>query len=225
MKKLISLIVIAFVVTVFTANAYSADDIKSVVQSIQNNYEKIDDFHANFIQEQTVRALDKTQTAKGEVWFKKPGKMRWNYYSPYKDEIVSDGKVLWFYNDEDKQVIESEIAEVKDTQSTTTLLSGLGNLGELFDASFAEPSDLDTNGNYLIDLKPKSEEEEYNKVTLSVDKKDKMVQSIFLYDPYGNLTKVTLEDVKINKGISDPLFTYKAKDGVEVIKAPKQAQQ
>jgi len=166
-----------------------------------------------------VKALNKTQNAEGEVWFKKPGKMRWNYNTPNKDQIVSDGKTLWFYDEDEEQVVETPLVQVSETQSTTTLLSGLGNIKELFNASFADEGDINLNGGYLVDLVPKGDEE-YNKATILVDEKDMMVNTIFLYDPFGNLTTIKLADMKIDTEVSDSLFNFKAPEGTEVVKPP-----
>lgn len=222
MKKVIIVVLGMFL---FTTAAFSqqSDDLDTVVDKIQNKYEKIKDFHADFTQEANVKALNKVQKAEGEVWFKKPGMMRWNYYEPAKDEIVSDGKTLWYYNEEEKQVIQSSLNQVSETETTTTLLSGLGNIKELFKASFSESKEFETNGNYLIDLQPKEDEENYNKVTVSVDKDSMIVNTIYLYDPFGNLTKVTLEDIELDGGVSDSLFSFKVPEGVEVIKPPTSA--
>jgi outer membrane lipoprotein carrier protein len=146
--------------------------------------------------------------------------MRWNYYEPYKDQIVSDGRTLWFYNEEEKQVIESPLNQVSDTETTSTLLSGLGKIKELYRTSFSESGEFEADGSYLIDLKPKEEGEDYNKVTLSINKNTMMVNTLYLYDPFGNLTKVLLKNIEIDKGVSDSLFNFEVPSGVEVIKPP-----
>ena len=213
---------VLLVVFLVLSNAYTsmAEDIEVVVDKIQDKYEEITDFHAKFTQEAAVKALDKVQKSEGEVWFKKPGKMRWNYYTPEKDEIVSDGKTLWFYDVAEKQVIESPLAQVSDTQNTTSLLSGLGNIKEVFDASFAEGTELTSTQSYLVELKPKSGEEQYNKAVVAFDKETMVVNSIFLYDPFGNLTTISLNDIKIDKGVQDSLFSFSIPSGVEVIRPP-----
>lgn len=222
MRKAIAFI---FVFFTLTAAGFSEqnDGLGAVIEGIQSKYERIKDFHADFTQEATVKALNKVQKADGEVWFKKPGMMRWNYYKPAKDEIVSDGRTLWFYNEEEKQVIESPLHQVSETGTTTTLLSGLGQIKELFKASFSSSKEFETNGSYLIDLRPKEDGEDFNKVTVSVDKSTMIVGTMYLYDPYGNLTKVTLDNIEVNKGVSDSLFDFKAPPGVEVIKPPASA--
>ncbi len=215
-KKVLTIFVLLFVLSF---EVHAEEDLDTVLNGVQKKYEQINNFHASFTQESEVKALDKVQKADGEVWFKKPGKMRWNYNAPNKDQIVSDGKTLWFYDDDEKQVIETPLAQVSETQSTTTLLSGLVNLQDLFDASFSKPGDIEPNGSYLVDLVPKGDEE-YNKVTISVDKKDMMVNTIYLYDPFGNLTTVKMADIKTNGGVSDALFDFKTPDGAEVVKPP-----
>ncbi|HLE25154.1 MAG TPA: outer-membrane lipoprotein carrier protein LolA, partial [Thermodesulfobacteriota bacterium] len=115
--------------------------------------------------------------------------------------------------------------KVMDTPTTTTFLSGLGNIKEQFDAKFSSEKQFDDNGNYLIDLMPKGKGEEYNMVTIAVDKKGMIVKDIFLYDPFGNLTKVSLKGIEINKGVPDSLFRFKVPKGTEVIEAPSPVQQ
>lgn len=217
MNKVLSLILMIFI---FAIHARAQEtNLDSVIDGVQKKYEEISSFHASFTQASEVKALNKTQISEGEVWFKKPGKMRWSFDTPNKDQIVSDGKTLWFYDEEEQQVIETPIAQVSETQSTTTLLSGLGNIKELFNASFTQPGDIIPNGGYLVDLVPRGEEE-YNKVTISVDKNDMMVNTIYLYDPFGNLTTVKLADIKTNGTVSDSLFDFKAPQGTEVVKPP-----
>ena len=219
MKLIIFILAAAFLLSVPHA-ALADDGLESVVDKVQKKYEQISDFHADFSQEAEVKALNKVQKAQGEVWFKKPGKMRWNYHAPAEDEIVSDGNTLWYYSQEEKQVIESPLSKVSDTETTSTLLSGLGKIKELFDVSFAKAEGLDGAGSYLLDLKPKTEEEGYNKVTIAVDKNTMLVNTMYLYDPYGNLTTVNLTDISVDKGVPDSLFVFNAPDGVEVIKPP-----
>jgi outer membrane lipoprotein carrier protein len=136
---------------------------------------------------------------------------------------VSDGRTLWFYNEEEKQVIESPLNQVSDTETTSTLLSGLGKIKELYKTNFTDSKEFEADGSYLIDLRPKEEGEDYNKVTLAIDKGTMMVNTLYLYDPFGNLTKVLLKNIEIDKGVSDSLFSFQVPSGVEVIKPPTSA--
>lgn len=205
--------------------AYSEQSTKVdfIVDKLQKKYEGINDFHADFVQEAEVRALNKTQKAFGEVWFKKPGKMRWNYYSPTKDTIVSDGTNLWYYIENENQVLESNLKDLNggDT-SSTTLLSGLGKISELFKVKLINDPALQSNTGYLLELIPVDvdEDEIKNKILINVNKSDSLVSTIYLFDPFGNQTKVSLIKTQTNKKIPDKLFNFKTPKGAEIVKLP-----
>lgn len=210
---------------VFAQFAYTSqsEPVNFIVDKLQKKYEGITDFHADFVQEAEVRALNKTQKAYGEVWFKKPGKMRWNYYSPTKDTIVSDGKNLWYYVSQENQVLESNLKDLNNGDTTsTTLLSGLGKIKELFEVELISDPALQTKNSYLLELIPKGvdEDEIKNKVLISVNKSDSLVSTIYLFDPFGNQTKVSLIKTEINKKISNNIFDFKVPKGAEVVKLP-----
>lgn len=219
-------IVIALtLLTLFGQFAYSkqSTQVDFIVDKLQKKYEGINNFHADFVQEAEVRALKKTQKAFGEVWFKKPGKMRWNYYSPTKDTIVSDGDNLWYYIEQENQVLESKLKDLNggDT-STTTLLSGLGKIKELFNVKLITDPALQSKTGHLLELIPKGidEDEIKNKIIINVNKSDFLVSTIYLFDPFGNQTKVSLLKTELNKKMSNKIFDFKPPKGAEIVKLP-----
>ena len=224
MRPIFTLSIIFFALTQIVSPQEN-DNLEAIIDQIQQKYEKINDFNSKFTQEATVRALNQVQKANGEVWFKKPGKMRWNYYRPTKDQIVSDGITLWFYNEEENQVIESFLNEVMETPTTTVLLSWLGNINKLFNASFSANNQFKGNEIYLIDLLPKEQDEEYNKSTVAFDKKSLLVKTIYLYDPFGNLTIIRLRDILTNKGVPDSKFKFNVPKGAEIVRLPPSKKQ
>lgn len=207
---------------IITVNSFSRSlDIESIIKNVQSKYEKIDNFHAEFDQEAEVNSLKTVQKAHGEVWFKKPGKMRWNYFKPSKDEIVSDGINIWYYNQVENQVMESKIASLTSENNSTTLLTGLGNLDNIFDSRFSTMGATDQAGNYQIDLTPKDQEsEEFNKVTIVVDRETKLVNKFFIYDLFGNVTTIKLKNLELNKKIKDSVFKFKVPKGAELLQVP-----
>jgi len=203
--------------------AEQSTKVDFIVDKLQKKYEGINDFHADFVQEAEVKALDKTQKAFGEVWFKKPGKMRWNYYSPTKDTIVSDGTNLWYYIEAENQVLKTNLKDLNNGDtSSTTLLSGLGKIKELFKVNLINNPAFQNDTGYLLELIPLdvNEDEIKNKIIINVNKSDSLVSTIFLFDPFGNQTKISLIKTKINKKISDKTFTFKTPKGAEVVKLP-----
>ena len=77
---------------------------EQIIEKLEKRYAAAD-FSATFFQESTLKAMDITDTATGKVWFKHPGMMRWEYETPEKYAIISDGQTLWIYRPDDNQVV------------------------------------------------------------------------------------------------------------------------
>ena len=222
MRKILSYSVILLIFSVLNSYSLQNENLETIVNKIQKKYDSISDFHAQFVQEAEVKALKTVQKAYGEVWFKKPGKMRWNYYKPTKDTIVSDGKTLWYYNQEEKQAMESSLDRLSGDSSSTTLLSGLGKIKELYNVNLITDKALNQKNSYLLELtsKDQKDSDSNNRVIINVNKNTTLVDIIYLYDPFGNQTKITLDNLEINKKISDKNFKFKPPKGTEIVKIP-----
>ncbi len=90
------------------------------------SYDAIKDFKAHFVQESSIKSwnAEQVQKAEGMVYLKKGGKMFWDYQSPTPQQIISDGRQLWFYEPEDKQVMVTTVGEGLQSQVSADLLNG-----------------------------------------------------------------------------------------------------
>jgi outer membrane lipoprotein carrier protein len=197
-----------------------AETQTDVIDKIQDKYRSINDFYATFRQDATIKALDKIQTASGELWIKKDAKMRWNYNSPGHDQIVSDGANLWYYYKEENYVVKTDLKGMGGNPNLISLLSDLNNLNNLFKIKVSNTKEQNIPY-YLIDLIPlDSEDESINKISIAIEQDSLIIQKLLLYDPFDNLTVVKLNNIKINKGIKDKIFDFKVPKGVEVVTTP-----
>ena len=94
----------------------------------------------------------------GELSIKKaPGgaMFRFNYTKP-RQQIISNGKTVWYYLPDNKQVMVSDVAALFEGGNGMALnyLTGMGHLSADFTAEFPEGR-RDKKGNYVIDLVPK----------------------------------------------------------------------
>ncbi len=78
--------------------------LNEIMDGIENRYAATG-FLANFSQESTIKAMDITDTASGNLFVKAPGMMRWEYEKPNRQLIITDGKRLWVYRQDDNQVM------------------------------------------------------------------------------------------------------------------------
>src|SRR5262245_9895994 len=78
-----------------------------IAGKIQQRYDTIKDFEADFVQTYEGGVLRTKTTERGTLSIKKPSKMRWLYSGKEKKEFVSDGAKIYSYLPADKQVVVS----------------------------------------------------------------------------------------------------------------------
>jgi outer membrane lipoprotein carrier protein len=198
--------------------AASPPTLDEAVQHLETTYKAVRDLKASFQQAAFNRTLNRTQEAKGTLFLKKPGKLRWEYTAPTPQEIVSDGQRLWVYTQELKQVNVSD-APGALVGPAGSFLQGLGQVREHFQARFLNPAQpADADGLLVLDLTPRKPEPLLARLVLSVDPKSGLVRKAVVYDQLENTVTVRFVDVALNAGLADTLFVFTPPPGVAVIK-------
>jgi outer membrane lipoprotein carrier protein len=64
------------------------------------------------------------RTEAGTAYFRRPGKMRWEYDRPEKDLFLVDGKTAWFYVPADHTVTRAPAKQSEDLRTPLALLAG-----------------------------------------------------------------------------------------------------
>jgi outer membrane lipoprotein carrier protein len=197
-----------------TAAAQTKPTPEAVARSLQQRYQGIKDFSADFVHSYRGGVL-KTQTQEhGKVSVKKPSRMRWTYTSPEKKEFVSDGVKIYSYIPQDKQVIVSNVPA--DNQATTPalFLAGKGDIVRDFSATYVEPT---IPGTIALKLTPRRNEPEYEYLVVAVDPASLQIRALTTRDPQGGESTLVFTNLKENQGISDKTFAFSIPRGVDVI--------
>lgn len=213
-RRLVALALLAAPIGVPAAAPPSLDD---AVQRLEATYRGLRDLKATFQQSAFNKTLNQTTEARGTLFWKRPGKLRWEYTAPTPQQIVSDSLKLWVYTPELKQV------NVADAPSALTgpagsFIQGLGQVREHFTPRFLNPAQpLDADGLVVLDLTPKKVEPLLARLVVSVDAQSWLVRKAVVYDQLGNTVSVRFLEVTGNPGLSDALFTFTPPPGVAVI--------
>lgn len=196
------------------AGAQSSPSPEALARSLQNRYQGIRDFTADF--EQTYRGgVLRTQTReRGSVSVKKPGLMRWVYTSPERKEFVSDGLKMYSYIPEDRQVLVSNLPAADEASSSILFLAGRGDLVKDFTPSLVTPAIPDT---LALKLVPRHREPDYEYLVVSLDPATLQIRALTTRDRQGGDSTLTFSNLKENKGISDKEFAFRIPRGVDVI--------
>lgn len=195
-----------------------------VIEKIQNRYKDINDFYAIFRQEQPVKSIDKVQINLGELWVKKPGKIRWNYNKPKNEQIISDGNFLWYFDVDEKYVVKRDIKEFGHETNIISTLSDLNNLKKIFKIKIYSSTE-DNIKYYLVELIPlESEDDSINKQRIAVNMENLLIEKMYIHDAFGNISTIKFSNIKVNEGIKDSVFNFKPPKGTEVVEAPTMPQ-
>ncbi|MDY6853348.1 MAG: outer membrane lipoprotein chaperone LolA [Thermodesulfobacteriota bacterium] len=194
--------------------------LQEIIERVQNVYKGTKDFRAEFIQESTVKSINKTEVSKGRIYFKNPGKLRWDYDIPAKQEIVTDGKTLWMYVAQDRQVMINKLSDVYQSNTSTFFLFGMGDLKRDFDIHLIGSDSNTVEEGYILKLIPREPQPNINELFLVIHNDTFQVKETYFYDFYENFIRIKFKNSMINRGLSDSLFVFTIPEGVEVLEAP-----
>ena len=186
---------------------------QKALDAVQKNYEKVLTFEAEFIQKSYVKMMDKTQDAKGTVSIKKPGKMKWTYGAPDTQVLISNGKTLWHYVEDEEQVTKVPIESIYSSNTPALFLAGKGKLTQTFNI---ESVSLETNP-ISITLTPREDDQALTRLQLFANKKNYQITGSTVYDKLGNKTEIHFSKIKTNTEIPEKTFQFQAPPDIEVL--------
>lgn len=195
-------------------------EIEICITRIEKQYETMDDYQAHFEQETHLVSLKQVEKATGKVYFKKGGKMLWEYKKPTVQKFVLDGKNLWLYLPEDKQVMKNNFSAIPK-HVVFDLFRGKINIQQKFKVSFIQNVIKDKKTEIVLELIPLVYDPTITKLTLWVDPDNYHVTKSFLENEFGNKTVLKFSEIKVNTGIDDSFFEFTPPPGVEIFEPPQ----
>lgn len=187
----------------------------ALAERVQRRYSSIRDFSADFTQTYQGGVLRQKTTERGALLIKKPGRMRWTYTSPEKKEFVSDGRRLYSYLPADRQVHVNDLPAAGADTSAALFLAGRGDLTRDFTAELIGQDEL----SYSLKLTPKQRQQDFDTLTLIVDRQSMQIRSLVATDRQGGTSTFRFSNFRENIGLADSRFEFKIPRGVKVVRA------
>ena len=199
------------------APAPAAPSLDEAVDALEQAQRRVTDLKAPFQQTAHNKALNQTIDARGTLYLRKPGRLRWEYQTPTPQQIVSDGTRLWIYTPELRQVNVSA-APAALAGPAGSFLEGLGQVREHFQPRFLNPAQpTDAEGLIVLDLAPKQRQPLLARLIISVDPRSWLVRQAVVHDELGNTVTVRFGETTVNSGLSDALFVFVPPPGVAIV--------
>jgi outer membrane lipoprotein carrier protein len=101
----------------------ASDDAAVHIKSFEGRYRAAKTLQATFL-ERYVENGSVVRTEAGTAFFRRPGKMRWEYEAPEKDLFLVDGKTAWFYVPADRTATRVPAKQSADWRTPLALLAG-----------------------------------------------------------------------------------------------------
>ncbi len=197
---------------------------------LQQRYDTIHSLQFDFTQDTRGQLAGRPKTGTGQAFFmrdttgNKPGMMRWNYTTPDRQVLVSDGVTFSMYFETLKQMIVTD-ADVMKRDLTYSFFTGRGSLQEDFTISAADEhfgTNQQESKTVIIKLTPKQMQSQVAAIHIWVTE-DSLIQRIEILDHFDTLTVLNFSHLKVNKlSPDDPalikrLFTFVPPEGTEII--------
>jgi outer membrane lipoprotein carrier protein len=202
------------------AHAQQTLPVDQIVANMQQVYDTVNDFSADFRQEYTNMTLGETDVSTGELHFLKPGMMRWDYLSPIRFFII-DGSALWIYepsgsNEQGNGQYYTQDLDDSDLPTALRFLMGQGSFAQDFEISLIESN----AAGYTLELVPRQDESQYRKLQFVIDATTWRVNETVIFDPVGNTNRFVFTNRTENGGLVAADFQFTPPPGARQIEEP-----
>jgi chaperone LolA len=182
----------------------------SAIDTVHAFFKDLHTLEADFHQQVLTSEGKLQQESDGHVWILRPGRFRWNYLTPYKQQLVADGRRLWSY-DEDLAQVSVQPMDKVFSSTPAMLLSGNEPLEKVFRLQ-EEPAQ---DGQQQVRLTPISDDSSVIEVYLFFVKGE--LSRIEASDNFGNTTTFSFSGLVRNAAVDESLFRFVPPPDVDVV--------
>jgi outer membrane lipoprotein carrier protein len=165
---------------------------------------------AAFTQTVSGRSGRKPQTSSGQMMFARPGKFRWNYDKPYPQLLVGDGRKLWVYDPDIKQVSVKTLGQALGS-SPAALLAGENTL----EKNFVLTEGGSHEGLDWVEARPRTADSTFERMRIGFAGSE--LRAMDIVDNFGQTTRIRFSAFERNPALSPDLFRFVPPRGVDVV--------
>ena len=187
--------------------------LDEVIKKVETHY-SVSGFFAYFSQTSTIKAMEITDSASGRAFFKRSGKMRWEYETPDRQMIITDGKTLWVFRPEDNQVMIGKAPSFFKGGKGFSFLSDMKVIRQKFNMVLEKETE---EGFFVLKLNPREKTYDIVEIYLWISRKTFDVVRILTRNSYGDETRIVFNNIQLKQDLDDSLFSFEISEGIEVL--------
>jgi outer membrane lipoprotein carrier protein len=185
-----------------------------LAQKLQARYEETRTMTADFKQSSSLPMTARKRLGAGRVVIKKPGRIRWDYLTPEKQVLISDGKKVSMYVADSGQMMVQPVSQYINSDVTYAFFVGTGNI--VRDFKVLPPERQEEPGLKAIKLVPKTVHPQVDYLHVWIDE-NFMVRRLEIVDHFGSITDLSFSNISRNEPVSPEIFVFTPPLGTEII--------
>lgn len=189
--------------------AATAHAQEAPVERLKKALQAISSLQAGFSQMTYDELGNVDHRGTGTFYLQKPGKFRWDYKEPFRQEVVTNGGKVWFY---DADLAQVTVKKMDAAIGSTPALLLTGDVSVM--DNFTLENQGENEGLSWVRLVPKNEDSGFKYITVGLEKDH--IAGMELADNFGNLTRIYFQDIKTGVKLDPALFDFKPPPGVDV---------
>lgn len=186
-------------------------ELEKLLRQIESRYNRALTLQLTFTEIYTFQNRPHTPE-RGELYLRKPGKMRWQYTKPAGKLIVSDGKDIFYYNPDMNRVERMKVKEAEDMRAPLAFL-----VGKLeFHRDFREYKTREENGRIWVTCIPKSDKVPFTEVTFLTSASAR-IEHVRVVGHDRSIMDFDFTGEVLNPPVADQLFHFQIPPGAEYV--------
>lgn len=182
----------------------------NVQQRLEQFLQDVAAFEAEFTQNVVNDDNEVLQVSQGQVKVQRPGRFRWDYHTPYRQLILSDGEHLWTYDADLAQATVQPMEQLWDSAPILLLSESRPIERDFYVQPYGEHEGLS-----WIELSPRTQDSDFSRVLIGMD--ERYVRAMVLFDHFEQQTRIRFDEFVANPDFSHDTFHFNAPASTDII--------
>lgn len=208
MKRLTSILLLLICLITFSSEAL-AQSASQMASQIESATKSITSLQCDFTQTKTLKMLKDKLTSKGKMLYNGGKQLRWEYTSPYQYVFIINNQTVTMKSSKGTNNI--DVKSSRTFQGITRLMMN-SLTGKCISDSKEFKATLKVSGKeWLAILTPQQKDfkQMFSTITLHYDPQRKLIVQVDMTERSGDITQITLTNIKKNAIVPSSAFTLR----------------
>ncbi|MCI0531576.1 MAG: outer membrane lipoprotein carrier protein LolA [candidate division Zixibacteria bacterium] len=187
--------------------AIGADDL---LKNVKGRYAGLKNFEVRYQKNFKSEVFDESDPIKGRIYWQEPNQFR---VESDEETIVSDGKAIWTYAKDSKQVTKCLLK----TGQKPEILAFLDQADSNHTVAIGTTDNIDQTVCQSIMLSPRIKGTDLEELVVWVDREKLLIKKLEILDLQQNRTIFSFSNYRLESKLNQKLFEFQVPSGAELI--------